>query len=286
MRIDIGRISPEPDLDRTLYLTEKKGLIVKRDGPSLWIREDGSAGRRIPARFVNMVVVIGSIMLDTGVVALLSENNISIMFMNVKCEEVAITAPSQAKQLEFVNVQELLLERKTAICSYTAWSHSKRRKISFLVRSFYAERKEGLFARAWRDVPEMERTITYARSEHPVVFKAAQGIIEGLAREMTISMLEKVRLNPHAGIIHRHSGFGFARDIGFMIEPETEVQATAFAFSARQEHFTVNTERSCVPSRTGTRKIVETFEENKAGLGRYIEDILSSYLRFAGRVLL
>ena len=286
MKIDIGSIAPDPDLDRTLYLTEKKGLIVKRDGPSVWIQEDGSAGRRIPARFINMVVVIGNIMMDTGVVSLFSEKNVPIMFMNVRCEEVAVTAPSQTKLEGRLNLQKRILEKQGGEQAYGAWARSKRRKTAFLTRSYYAERKEGLFAMAWRDIAEMEQTINYAREQHRLVFNTAFHIIDELAREMIISMLGKTRLNPDAGILSRNVQFGFAKDISFMISPEIEVQAAAFAFSARQEHFSVNNERSCVLSRKGMKKIVETFEENKIVLGKYIEDILSSYLRFTKRVLL
>ncbi len=54
-------------MGRTLYLNENKGLTVLRDGPSVWIKEDGKAGRRIPARLVGRVVVIGNLRLEAGV---------------------------------------------------------------------------------------------------------------------------------------------------------------------------------------------------------------------------
>lgn len=285
MRIDIRTITPDPDLDRTLYITEAKGLVVKRDGPSIWIKERDSAGRRIPVRLINMVVVIGSITFDTGIVALLSENDIPIMFMNVRGEEVAVASPARMKTLEYVDLQAYLMEKRASVTDYVAWSHSKRRKISYLVRGLHAERNDGPFARAWSDRAEMERAIAYARREHPLVFHSASRIIESLAREMTISILERAHLNPHTGIMHRNAEFGFARDICFMIEPEIEVQAAGFAFSARQEHFTVNGGRSCVLSQAGMRKLVEIFEDSKTVLARYVEDVLSSYLRFVRRLV-
>jgi len=283
LRTDIASITPDPNLDRTLYITERKGLVVKRDGPSIWVKESGNAGRRVPVRLINMVVVIGSITIDTGIIALLSQNDVPIMFMNLRGEEVALASMARAKPFEYVDIQAHMIEKGVSISNYVAWSHSKRRKISYLVRSFHAERKDGPFAEAWSDCSEMEHSIARARLEHPLTVHNAFQILESLAREMTISILERAHLNPHTGIMHRNAEFGFARDLCFMIEPEIEVQAAGFAFSARQEHFTVNVGRSCVLSRAGVRKLVEAFEDSKTVLARYVEDILSSYLIFVRR---
>lgn len=284
MKSNAWQSPPEPGLDRTLYLTEKKGLTVKRDGPSVWIKEDGSAGKRIPARLVNMVFVIGNIMLDTGVVTLFSENEVPMMFMNIKGEEVAVTSFPQVKRMEDINLQRPFLETTEGVARYRSWALSKRRKVSFLVRSFYAERKEGAFARAWRDVSEMHHTIAYARNEHPFVFRAAHNIIEGLVRELIIGVLAKARIDPHTGVLNADTQYGFVSDLCFVVGPEIEAQAVAFAFSARAEDLNVNTGRSCVPSKTGIKKLVEAFEGNKALLGGYVKEILGSYLRFAGKV--
>lgn len=284
MRIETRNMVPDAGLDRTLYLTEKKGLIVRRDGPSVWIKEEGSAGRRIPARLVNMVVVIGNILLDTGVVALFSENNVPIMFMNVKCQEVAVAAPSGGEKPDYGNIQRFFLESTDRVSAYISWARSKRRRIRHLVRSSCAEQKEGPLAMVWPGVAEMEKTIAYARREDPLVFTTAFDIIDDLARDMIIGMLQKTCLDPHAGILHRNARFGFARDICFMVEAETEAQAAAFAFSAREEHFLVSGPKSRIPSREGMKKIIEAFEGRKAALTRYVGDVLSSYVRFARRV--
>ena len=60
-------------MERTLYLNEKKGLVVMRDGPSLWIREKDKAGTRIPARLIDMVFIVGNIKMDAGTLMLLQK---------------------------------------------------------------------------------------------------------------------------------------------------------------------------------------------------------------------
>ena len=105
-------------MERTLYLNEKKGLEVLRDGPSVWVKEDGVAGRRIPARLIEHVIIMGNVRLDAGVITLFTENNIPITFMNNKGNEVALTIPFNHHYNTHYHDQRKILEKGKNIDYY------------------------------------------------------------------------------------------------------------------------------------------------------------------------
>jgi CRISPR/Cas system-associated endonuclease Cas1 len=115
-------------MGRTLYLNENKGLTVLRDGPSVWIKEDGKAGRRIPARLVGRVVVIGNLRLEAGVITLFTQNDIPVTFINRRGDELAVAMPYNHHLPRHYEEQKIFLDVDENIERFKGWLYARRKE--------------------------------------------------------------------------------------------------------------------------------------------------------------
>ena len=120
-------------MDKTLYILEKRGLEVLRDGPSIWIMENGKAGRRIPARLVSHVVIIGNVKMDAGTITLFTDNNVPVTFMSKNRGEIAVTIPHNHHLNSHSEEQKHLLARDGNIQRYNQWLQAERRRMQLKV---------------------------------------------------------------------------------------------------------------------------------------------------------
>ncbi len=266
-------------MDRTLYFNEAKGMEVLRDGPSVWVKQEGKAGSRIPARFIGRVVIIGNVRLDAGVITLFADNNIPLIFMNKKGEEAAVTIPFNHRLSQHHEEQKIFLEKEKNIRAFKTWLFSKRRQqqINTLKKLLKAiadkMRQEGFREADYRNV--INRYISGKEEQ----FKAVRPIIKNLIKEMVVESLINADLDPHAGIINRRHNFGFALDISFAIEPEVDLQCIQFLHALSDNTFMIKKVNTLTISNEGMRDIIQRFENKKRLMGETIETLIDDIFR-------
>jgi len=263
--------------DRTLYLNEKRGLIVRRDGPSLWIKEKGRAGRRVPVRYINMVIIMGNIKMDAGTVTLFTENNIPVTFLSLRGESLGIALPGRYHGMSHTERQKRIFGSSHALSQYRMWLASIRRKyqiktlknIAYPVALKYSD--VGFRDRDYRDC------INQAKNHNGQRWQAAHAVIGNLFGEMVIKQIIGAGFDPHIGDREKQSHFGFAHDICYAMLPLVDCLLLRFIESSGTSHFIIDKENNCLLSREGIKYVVQTFEARK---GTLLSEINSTLLNF------
>ncbi|MDI6890361.1 MAG: CRISPR-associated endonuclease Cas1 [Thermodesulfovibrionales bacterium] len=200
-------------MDRTLYLSENKGLRVFRDGPSIWIKEDGKAGRRIPARLVGRVIIIGNLSFEAGVITLFTENDIPVTFINHRGDVVAVVMRYNNHLPRHYEEQKVFLETEENIDRFKSWLYAKRKEIQINVVKRLSKRVAGMFlAKGFRE-KDYRRIVEGFKPVVDEQWKVVSRMINNLFREMIIGCIAKADLDPHLGVLHRRHNFGLALDI-------------------------------------------------------------------------
>ncbi len=265
-------------MERTLYLTEKKGLVVLRDGPSLWIKSAGQAGIRVPARLLDLVYVVGNIRMDAGIVALFSEHNIPVTFMNSKGDAVCVALPYRAEEPDHAETQRRFLRRERAADRFQGWFRSRKRQAQlFALRRLEGASAGHLSREGFRDLDycELIDRRTKGRERR---FKAARAIIANLLRELIVRRITNAGMDPHLGILNRRTSFGLATDLSQVLNSEADMQALMFLDSATDGAFFPPGPEGASVSKEGFREIVGRFEARKRSLVTHLDTLLDSLL--------
>jgi CRISPR/Cas system-associated endonuclease Cas1 len=229
-------------MGRTLYLAEGEPLRILRDGPSLWIEKEGRAGRRVPVRLIERVVIVGKVPIDSSVITLLASYDIPVFFINLKGQETAICLSNRPSTLRYSQRQSIFKASKENRTQYTdlLMSWRRRMQIHFLKRAFrnkgFVER---LLSRGFteRQFKEIVRSLA---GDHKDGFYAARSIMKGILLETTIVRLKKAGFDPHNGVLHEGKRFGLAHDICYVFEPEISLQAIKFTRNKQFKSFIKN----------------------------------------------
>jgi CRISPR/Cas system-associated endonuclease Cas1 len=97
-------------MGRTLYLNEGSSkLTVTRDGPSVLIKSDEIADRRIPVRLIGRVIIIGSVRLDADIITLFAEHNVPVIFMTRNSEESVVAIPYNHRLARHYEEQKIFM---------------------------------------------------------------------------------------------------------------------------------------------------------------------------------
>lgn len=251
-------------MHRTLYLNESSKLTVRLDGPSLWIKEREKAGRRVPFRLINQVIITGNIWLETGAIIALADNGVPVTF-------ISRSGVKRVSAFAHETDASSLHERVRRLCNSEKgqtmvedWLHASRHNIRLTVlKSLSPETARNAEATGLSD--REYRTAVAAmlpeKADRQAV-KTVRGIITGLFHEMTLKLVLDSGLDPHAGFIHRHLDFGFVRDLCFALEGEADRQVIQFFRCGREDGYFLS-RMGWEISGDGMRNLAVRFENQK-----------------------
>ncbi len=257
-------------MGRTLYLNEdNSGLLVQRDGPSVWIKGRGSARQRVPVRLVSRVVIIGNIRLDASVITLFTENEIPVVFMNRNASELATAIPYNYAAYSRYKEQDLLLRNRNKALCFKRWAEDKKKAIQAdVVKRLY---KHGSLHISESDYAEI---ISYLKPEDENQWMVVKGFINNLFRELIIGELLRAMLDPHLGIINNRQNFGLVRDICYIMEAESDIQCLQFFKCSRIDPFIEKQAEKYRLSSTGIKSIIHRFENRLYALSSIVKNII------------
>jgi CRISPR/Cas system-associated endonuclease Cas1 len=264
-------------MDRTLYLNENKGLTVFRDGPSIWVREDGRAGRRIPLRLVGRVVIIGNLRLEAGVITLFTNSDIPVTFINHRGDAVAVAIPYNHHLPMHYEEQKVFLEAEGNIDRYKGWLYARRKETQINVIRRISKGVAELFATKGFREKDYQRFIERFKPSRDEQWKVVFGVTSNLFREMIIGSIVKADLDPHLGVLHRRHNFSLALDICHVLEAEIDIQCIQFLKIEREKGYMAKDRISWSVSKEGMKDIIHRFENRRkqihATVERLIDDI-------------
>jgi CRISPR/Cas system-associated endonuclease Cas1 len=275
-------------MDKTLYLSEKRGLQVRRDGPSVWVTETGKAGRRVPVRLVSRVVIIGNLRVESAIVTLFTEHNVPVTFMNRRGEELAVAIPFNHQLPHHYEEQKALLDDEENVERFRQWTCRERRRLQLETIERLSSAAAPIYkSKGFRDRDYDEFIHRYAMMAGTIPErKLAEGIITGLFREMVVGELLKADLDPHLGVVHRRHNFGLALDICSILEPEIHLQAIQFLRAAKGRSFMLQGPGHDVLSKDGMKDLIHRFENKRVAQQACIGAILDGLFELIREVRL
>lgn len=263
-------------MDRTLYLNENKNLRVFRDGPSIWVKEEGKAGRRIPARLVSRVVIIGNIKLESGVITLFTDNDVPVTFFNHRGDAVGVAMPYNHHLPKHYDEQKKFLDSEENIERFKSWLYSKRKETQLGVIKRISKKTAEIFAERGFKEKDYRRFIEELKPSNlsDEKFKVVYGTVSNLFREMAIGRIVKADLDPHLGVYYRRHNFGFALDICHTLEAEIELQTFQFLRTAKDKDYMNKEPNGWTITNEGMKDIVHRFENRRKQIQERVERLL------------
>lgn len=261
-------------MGRTLYINSTNKPVITRDGPSIWIREEGRAGRRIPARLVNRVIIIGNVKLDAGSIALFAEYNTPVTFMQNCSEEIAVVLPYNHRLPDHYKEQLIFLESDENREHYEQWAGTKR---AILQLNFLRRFLPGLAAtleKRWVGEGNYQQMLIRLRRVDERKWLAVNGIVTGIFRNMIIDRVIDSGLDPHLGVIHRRHNFGLALDICYILGGLSDLQTLQFLRTVKGREFITKEDDRWYVTDAGVRDIVHRYENTRRSLEEKVDNII------------
>jgi CRISPR/Cas system-associated endonuclease Cas1 len=269
-------------MDKTLYLTEKENVAITRDGPSIWVAGDGKAGRRIPARLIDKVIVFGNVKIEAEIITLFAGHNVPMVFINKKGGEAAVAMPRNDHVENHHDEQKVILANEENIKAYMAWMDDLRK----LVRLDVLEKISKNVAAHYRDNGFCEQDyrgfIMRTSWIHEKKWRAAVGVVNGLSLGLVLRCLTDARPGPHLGVLHRRQNYGLALDVRSIINAEFDLLTLQFLKDNPDGRSFVRTADRWLLTREGIRDIADRYENRKQtirGLAEQVIDSLFSLIR-------
>lgn len=260
-------------MGKTLYLNESQGLSVRRDGPSILIKQPDKAVQRIPARLVGRVVILGNVRLEAKAITLFTENAVPVVFMDRSGEEVAVAIPYNHRLSKHYEEQKIFLESTENSSRFEHWAAAKRMVLQInmlnrLLKNLEPEIRQGMGDGNYQII------ISELKPKDEERWALVSSAVTNIFRGMIIEHLIKTDLDPHMGVIHRRHNFGFALDICHVIGAESDLQSLQFFRSSEANKCVIRDKGKLLLTEGGMRNIIQRFENRLAFLENTVDIII------------
>lgn len=258
-------------MEKTLYLNEHTTLSVIKDGPSVVITEEGKAGRRVPARVIQRVIITGNFKLETNIITLFTQHNVPVLFLDKRGNQIAVALPYNQRLPAYYKEQKTLLES----------DYNRKRFMTFLTATRQQVQIDVLKRLLKRQMPERyitvglkeadyQQELDNTTSRYSEEFLHIRKVISSLFVEMVTGRLIASDLDPHIGIMHRRQDFGLVMDICHILGPECDLQSIQFCSGSKDNDHLKN-KRVLSEDR---KAIAVRFENRKEALAQMTEHII------------
>lgn len=261
-------------MSRTLYISQTCKPVIHRDGPSIWVEEEGKSGRRIPARLIGRVIIIGNVKLDAGTITLFAENNTPITFMNNRTDETAVVLPYNHRLPDHYKEQKIFLESKVQTEHFEQWANSKRTLLQMALLRKYLPQSMPRFETFGFGEGNYQEILRTLRKVSEQKWLTVNSFITNILRNIIVERLTETGLDPHLGVIHRRHNFGLALDICYIMGGLSDLQTLQFFNSCRNRKLIEKERDQWFITDEGMKNIVQRFEGRRAAVELKIEHIL------------
>lgn len=252
-------------MEKTLYLSESARIRVSCDGPSLWIEQQGRAGRRVPVRLIRRVVIVGNVVMDTGSLALFAARGVPVTLLNRACDPVATVLGAEDGDRQRRARQAALLEDRKRCERVAAWLSAWERGRQLVAVS----RMDSALAFRWRregfrrsDYEAWVSAVSRSRS----VPDRARAFFRGALQELVAVGVTAGGWDPHCGVLNAAQPLGFVKDC-----------VTALHADADRMWLDVAAERSGRAPEAATESLALRFEAARPRVEALIRRMLDQY---------
>ena len=263
---------------RTLYLNGDRRYTVRRDGPSLWIGEQGRAGRRVPVRLVSRVIVTGRVTMESDVIPFLARSGVPVSFLSSRGDFVTTALPLEQPLTSLQERVQRLYHVRDGVARVRERLSARRQGFMVeLLRNFLPHKvafigEKGLGENAYLRL--VETIIPGDAGDHP---RAVRGILDGLFHELVLKEVVDTELDPHVGFVHRHENFAFVKDLCYALEAERDRQLILFFRRPGWTRFTSRRAGHAGVNAEGMKDIAVRFENLREDVSAKTDMLLDDF---------
>ncbi|MCX7857061.1 MAG: CRISPR-associated endonuclease Cas1 [Deltaproteobacteria bacterium] len=264
-------------MERTLYLNDSGSSIsVMRDGPSLWIEEKGGAGRRIPVRFIDLVILVQNVKIDAQSLAVLSENQVPVIIMDRSGQRKAYVLPYEEKIPFRYRDQKFILRNERSEERYRKWAETKRMIIGISALKRIGKDKltrceeigEGNYSIIMK---ELISSMGIEEEKYMIVKNTVCSLFHGIIAKKLL----RAGFDIHLGVINRRKNFGLILDVSYIMDGEIDLQTLQFfKTDAKREIAFHHVFGRCELKPNVMRFIAHRFENRKKTIGQMVDNII------------
>jgi hypothetical protein len=205
-------------MEKTLYLCERQGMRVTRDGPSLWIEQPGRAGCRVPGRLIRQAVIVGNVTLDSGSLLLLAERGIPVLFLRRDGLPAAALWGLSGAARQRSGRQRACADDPSSEQRVLAWLRAWRRGRQLaLVRRVDPEVAVRWRRQGYRESDYARWLSTRVGAVHP---SQSLGFFRGALTELIAVEVATRGWDVHRGVAHKAEPLGLVKDFAYALEPD------------------------------------------------------------------
>lgn len=251
-------------MDRTLFLNERPGLSVRRDGPSLWIEQPGSAGRRVPVRLIRRVLIAGNVALDTESLTAFAERGVPVTLVGRNGQPMAMVVSCASGLFARRGLQVGMVENPSVqerVSSWLrAWERGRRLALATGLDAVIAARwrRHGVRTMDYEQWVQRLGRLRGAALRQRRLFHAA-------VDTLILDRIAETGWDPHVGVIHRGESLGFVKDCAMAIRADAD---------------RLWLEQGRLADQTGAAlslDVAESFERHRSRLVRLLGRLLDQY---------
>jgi CRISPR/Cas system-associated endonuclease Cas1 len=221
-------------MEKTLYLNENTTLSVIRDGPSIVVKEEGKSGKRVPARIIQRVVIIGNIKLETSLITLFTQNNVPVTFFDKKGNQVAVTLPYKQHLPGHYKAQRIFFESDYNSKRFMTFLRAYRQRVQIdVLKRLLKGRMPDSYVSVGLKEEDYQQVMDSIILPYRERFQYIRNTVSAVFTEMVTSKLISSDLDPHMGVMHRRRDFGLALDLCHILGPEMDIQSIQY-FSGKK----------------------------------------------------
>ncbi|GAB4390166.1 MAG: CRISPR-associated endonuclease Cas1 [Thermodesulfovibrionales bacterium] len=252
-------------------------MRVSRDGPSVWIEQQGCAGRRVPAQAVGRVVVIGRVRLDSDVVTLFTARDVPVVFVDRAGGEHAVALPSNHKLPAHYRRQARMAASKDAVAAFKRWAGEKRHvvEVGVLRRLFPQLKKQLRFGVGEGNYAYM---IASALPEDKGLVVPVASVVGSLFAALVTERVVGAGLDCNTGVIHRRRNFGFVADLAHVLKAEADLQCVEFFRNAGGRALLRKEGQAWGITRAGMKDIAGRFERRRKRVADTVDGMIDEVL--------
>ena len=242
------------------------------------VKEPGKAERRVPARLIGRVVIVGNIEMESGVVTLFAQQGTPVLFLDSKDSRPAITLLCDERGPQRWTRQHYLFRRPPSSERFSMWLESRRRLSIIKTVRRLSPRLGKKFQREGFREKHYQALLKPLGRNNPR-WRVLVGMLRAMTLEFVIPFLERAKLDPHCGILHRGEDFGLALDFCWVLEPELHYQALRF--------FKDPSRRGGLPWRPQgdeMREVIQRFENRKGYLSSEVQALVDEIIELMRQV--
>jgi CRISPR/Cas system-associated endonuclease Cas1 len=213
-------------MEKTLYLCERQGMRVRRDGPSLWIEQPGRAGSRVPGRLIREAVIVGNVALDSDSLLLLAERGIPVLFLRRDGMPAAALWGLSGVTRQRSGRQRSLGDDPSAEERLLVWLRAWRRGRQLALVKQWDPETAALWRRQGYRQSDYARWLA-ARAESAAAPSRSLAFFRGALAELIAVEIAARGWDPHFGVEHKGEPLGLVKD--FTDALESDVQALCLA---------------------------------------------------------